>query len=254
MINYCIIFPYIAVPLEIYFQIDPLGQLESQILTNSNPLFAQLIILISRILTVVAGIQTSRLIAKMVSICTILTQLILDCITNLGKMTTRLVQTWIRTNPVLREYTCLEIILFEFLEIASNVIFLLMGQGILLLVMFNFITLKLYGHVPSALYPAAPSVSILLPIVIQTLLQMLIDVFEDASRLKNRWDKELGDFGGVKYLKRRLRAVRILRWYAGIFSFKLYDLKQQVKPIYYYTIVNYTITALLSIELPRNVK
>ncbi len=124
------------------------------------------------------------------------------------------------------------------------------GAIFVLDVICNFVTIKLVHVVPMPFYLYFPSVSILIPIIVTILLPILVQIYENSDKLRVKWGQNIHHGSSVsemKYLKRRLRAINVVRIYGGLFGFSLWEMNNSTKTAYLFEMVNYTVNALLSI-------
>jgi hypothetical protein len=152
-------------------------------------------------------------------------------------------------NNYLAKYHGIEIII---LAMYGHIGFSIAGSmltAFILSVVFNFATSKMHHIIPMPLYLYAPSVSILIPITIHFMLKMGIDVHTISHEMvAKKWGRVICIRGNKKYVRRRIKATRVLRFHGGFLGFKVYDLTKSTKPAYYEAILIYTINALLSID------
>lgn len=147
-------------------------------------------------------------------------------------------------------YVELEIVLSLAYDITARASAWLMTVGLSCSVMFNFFTIGLHRAIPFPLYLYFPSVAGMIPFVIDALLPVAINVYENGCKIKCGWERSIASFSwcNKKWLRRRVRAVRPVRIYAGILGYNFFWLKRETKSTYYSTIVEVTIDALLSMQ------
>ncbi|OXA48194.1 hypothetical protein Fcan01_17203 [Folsomia candida] len=121
--------------------------------------------------------------------------------------------------------------------------------GLVLSVLFNFASLKLYSRIPMTLFPLFPAVAAFILVIIDVMLPMLIDVFKNCKSLEAKWRNILGLIEDKKYLKRKLQSLRTPRVYAGTVNYNFYSCKSSTKATYFGIILNYTITSALSVTI-----
>ncbi len=83
-----------------------------------------------------------------------------------------------------------------------------------------------------------------------TLVPIIVNIYENGNDLYMKWGQNCihhGSFSEMKYLKRRLKAIRVIRVYGGILGYNLYVMNNSLKSAFLFEIINYTINALLSI-------
>ncbi|OXA63308.1 hypothetical protein Fcan01_00074 [Folsomia candida] len=122
-----------------------------------------------------------------------------------------------------------------------------MGLAFLMDVGSNFCTIKLRHVIPMPIYLVAPSISLIAPILIRTLLSVGVKVYEDAALLKRQWQNVVWKQRNMKYMKRKLWTIRVVRMFGEILQFNIFELKRSTKSAYYEAILSYTITTCLSV-------
>lgn len=128
----------------------------------------------------------------------------------------------------------------------ANIAAILMGSAIILSVLFNFMSIKLYSVIPMPLYLFFPSVAVLIPVIADTLMPLSIRVNEKAQNLKEKWSRNFVHSAGRKYLRRKLMGINPLHILCGIGGFNFLKLIKSTKAWFYAQILNYSISALLT--------
>ncbi|OXA37884.1 hypothetical protein Fcan01_27329 [Folsomia candida] len=229
----------------LYTDLDPLYLFGKYVVNKGPPCFF-ILTTIARPFVVLPFLQICRLFSILFSGLTVGCHLILSNISWMER-TSRVGPLLAR---VLRNHAILQIILQSIENAVSALIAIIMLAGFLLSILFNFTTIKMYHVIPMPLYLFFPAVGILIPMIIQVMLPMLIEVYEGEVLLHRRWRCALWlRHGNIKYLKRRLTGVKVLRMYAGIKCHLFYFVKKSTKATYYYAIWSYTISAMLSIRV-----
>jgi hypothetical protein len=83
-----------------------------------------------------------------------------------------------------------------------------------------------------------------------TLVPIVVNIYENGNDLCIKWGQNCihhGSISEMKYLKRRLKGIRVVRVYGGILGYNLYVMNNSLKAAFLFEIINYTINALLSI-------
>jgi hypothetical protein len=130
--------------------------------------------------------------------------------------------------------------------IGLQVSFLLFA-GIALSVLANFSTVRAFHVFPWYLYLITPSLAIIILLLIQLLLPFGINVHTNSESLLRQWKSDPIHAKG-KYLRRKLKSLRSLRWYAGLMGFYEYNffmIQQSFKTAYYAVILGYTIDFIM---------
>lgn len=147
----------------------------------------------------------------------------------------------------LTKYNCLTIILQIVSDVSASAAAVLMLLGLVLSVTFNFLTVKMRSVLPLPYYLVCPMAAGIIPVAIQILVPVAIRIFEDSAKLMQTWRFALKRTWDRKYLRRRLRACKAAKIYAGVFKFNFFHLSRSTKGTFWYAIVDYTITALISV-------
>jgi hypothetical protein len=130
--------------------------------------------------------------------------------------------------------------------IGLQVSFLLFA-GIALSVLANFATIRAFHVFPWYVYWITPSLAIIILLIIQLLLPFGINVHTNSESLLRQWKSDPIHAKG-KYLRRKLKSLRSLRWYAGLMGFYEYNffmIQQSFKTAYYAVILGYTIDFIM---------
>ncbi len=73
----------------------------------------------------------------------------------------------------------------------------------------------------------------------------------EGSKLVRKWEQNIhkgsSSRSEMKYLKRKLKSVRVIQMTGGILRFNLYEMNNSTKASFLYVTIEYTINALLSI-------
>lgn len=120
-----------------------------------------------------------------------------------------------------------------------------MGLGLNLSVLFNFMSIKMYGIAPMPLYLYFPSMAILILSIIDVLLPLGIRIHEMSVSLKWKWGRYLGHPVDREYICRKMRALQPLCINCGLTGFKFFKLSKSTKVWFYEQLLTNTITALL---------
>ncbi|OXA44370.1 hypothetical protein Fcan01_20479 [Folsomia candida] len=240
----------VIIPATTYFRLDPYSQFYHKILLNTqyDTLPARIILLTLNATLMLPAIQTCRVFSIVVTILTVLSRLILDCVAHLDRMT-QVCREDDEMESIIRQYQALQIILIMGDELISLGILLFMIVGFVAAVAFIFASVKLSHLIPLPIFIYILSVAAIVPVMIQIMLPMFIAIFENASAFRDRGRQQLVFMANRKYIRRKLESMRIIRMQAGLFGFNVFLLKKAAKSVYYYNICNYTINTMLSVKL-----
>jgi hypothetical protein len=253
-------YPYFLVLFGvIIFKVDVFAEFQKyHLLPNiisDNVFMKGLYFVVRIVVTLIGSIQISRLIFLVINQA-IASYLILNIISNLDRLTANCIDFHSKSvhykdqiSQIFSKYDQLVLLFKIWHNYMSTFVFFSMGAGFVVAVICNFVTLKLYHVVPMPFYLYFPSVSILIPIIVTILLPIVVQIYENANKLRVKWGQNihLGSISEMKHLKRRLRAIHVVRIYGGLFGFSLWEMNNCTKTAYIFAMVNYTINALLSI-------
>lgn len=240
------VYPYFLIPFLLYFEFDPTFMFAKYVLSLTlNTSLDQILFNTVRLLQFLVALQICRLFPLLV--CTLMfgVLIILDTVKTLDMWVVLIKFSQNKAAAQIRRYIELTLVMQVCAGFSDASIAILMGLGLILCVLFNFVTLKLYNIIPMPLYLYFPSVAIIIPFIIDTLLPLGIRVNEKTARLKTKWGKQLDLCSDRKYLQRRLRAIKPLRFDCRVAGYNLLQLVKPTKAWFYMQIMNYTISALL---------
>jgi hypothetical protein len=121
--------------------------------------------------------------------------------------------------------------------------------GTVLSVLANFGTLRGYHIFPWYLYPVLPTLSIIILLILKLLLPFAINVHENSEEMLMQWKSD-SNHAKSKYLRRKLKSIRSLRWYAGLMGFyecNFFILENSFRIAFYVVILDYTINMIMAI-------
>lgn len=125
---------------------------------------------------------------------------------------------------------------------------------VVLCIFFNFVTLKLHVVVPMPLYLYFPTVSILLPVMLEVILPPAIRINTESMVLihtlksvQDPYAKQVRN----RYFSRRVESMKSCTIEGGAFGYRLFNIVRETKSECYYIIVDqdHTITALLAVDV-----
>ncbi|OXA48091.1 hypothetical protein Fcan01_17340 [Folsomia candida] len=247
------IYPYFMYPFIVYFRLDPFTQIFYYLLPHNittSPLisFIFMALRLSAIFPLLAG---NRLFSCIAITTTLDAHLGLTILSILASSTNNVNMMGVGRRAIdkyLEGYYTGQIIL----EIGADFVYpgisIVMFLGFWFSVSLNFMTMKTYGIVPMPFYAFFPTGSLLTGVLISFMLPMLVDVYENSGEMYAKWKHLAGRCPDKKYLKRKLRATRVVRIYGGINGYNFYVCKKSTKLTYYGWILSYTISALLSVD------
>lgn len=234
-------------PFGFYFRLDPVFHFAKYVLhLEMNTLRDHLFLFPLRICQFLPLLQICRLFPFLNCLVCLTTKLLLDAIHTLDTWAFLIRFSRPRADLQVRRYLELAVTVQVAYAILATIVALLMGLGLILCILFNFVSIKLYNVVPMPLYLCFPPVAVVIPLIIDTLLPFGISVNDKADKLKIKWGRKLVSSSDLKYIRRRVLAINPLHIPCGILGFKFFKLTKSIKVWFYDQILNYTITALLS--------
>jgi hypothetical protein len=251
---FVVLFAVILFPIDVFSQLVNYSLLPGIILHN---FYANRLYFIVRIpITLIFAIQVCRTLPFLVVSGTVACYLTLSCISHLERITResmafcKYFQFKDKISQIFSKYDELAIVLNIGQYYISSTCITAMSGVFIIDVVCNFVTLKLYHVIPMPFYLYFPSVSVVLPILIMTLVPIIVNTYENGNDLRIKWGQNCihhGSISEMKYLKRRLKGIRVVRVYGGILGYNLYVMNNSLKAAFLFEIINYTINALLSI-------
>lgn len=241
------IYPYLSFTLLLYFHFDP-GYLFAKYVLHleTHTLLGNLLTLPIRIIQFLPVIQYFRLLAFLLCSLTLSALLVLDGVRKLDLWAILIRISKHSASKQVLKYFELVIILQLLNDILSRGAAILMGVALLLCVLFNYVSIKLYSFIPMPLYLCFPSVAALILLLINCLLPLGINVNEKTVKLKEKWERHLARCRDRGYQRRILIAIKPLCVICGVAGFNVLKLVKGIRVWFYSQIFNYTISALLS--------
>lgn len=257
MIPQFVAYPFCITIFILYPALDPLSLLISHLSPFGHLLTSPVFLFIRFLLVFPPSFHVCRVICFFHIHFNFLTQNLLSSIRSVNVGFRRLLKNWgmgrFGVAKYLWDYLKQQVLTCQLPAALGEIVASFMFMSLVACVSFNFVTVKVRNTVPMPFYLYFPSISVMIPIELQIMLQTGIDVFEESKQMCTRWKALLECCPDRKFLRRKLQAMRPIGLYGSISSFKLYWLKKSVKPAYYSVVVGYTITALLSMENRRSI-
>lgn len=228
------------------FVLIPKYWIRSSTLDKLGPCFKLGFVLV-RCVQVIQILQWSHFFSMVFCVMTVGAHSALSCASYFVK-TARQLSNLIRAQVILGRHKALEIILLMGTEITYFASFGTMIAGFLLDVGFNYICLKMHGIFPLPIYGMCIICAVVIPCAASIMLPMLINLYIMDKEVHRVWRLSGVRCSEYKLLKRQLRATKVLRYYAGMLGHVIFELNGEIKASYYYGIVSYTTTFVLSLD------
>jgi hypothetical protein len=118
-------------------------------------------------------------------------------------------------------------------------------SGAVLSIVANFAAIRTYRIFPWYIYLVCPSTAVVVLLIIQLLLPYGINVHTLSTSMLRKWTLEMSP--GNPFIRRKLKSLRSIRWYAGFFDYNFFLIQNSVKMGYYAVILGYTIDLVMLI-------
>ena len=153
---------------------------------------------------------------------------------------------------LVQTYKILDVITRQMAPFLSKSISIIMCLGSSLIILLDFATIKMYRVIPMPLYFFFPTVGITAKIILHTLLPQIIWIREQSYQVLERIRNQAVDIKSGPARKEFLMELKHLRpapIYVSFANYNFVALKNSLKTNYYYLLLYYTITALLSVKI-----
>lgn len=204
----------------------------------------------ARLFQLIPAIFACHIICLAICLSTVLIFSLLNCIQVLRNCVQNIRHAR-KGADILLAHNCIAVVLLMCNDLVGLAVLAIMGLLFIVSVLYNFISLKLYHIIPMPLYLYFPFVAVLVPCFLSLILPMAINVYEFDTEIQRKWKYYSHHSTRVRLLSRQIRATKVLRISGGILNMTLYELKKNVKPRYFYEMVYYTITVLVSIKVDK---
>lgn len=127
--------------------------------------------------------------------------------------------------------------------IVESAIAFLMTFGVIVSVISNVCSLKLYSVIPLAFYVWIPVISVVTIIIIVNLIPAAVNIHESSKKGISLKKKDAGS-----YWKRKLGAQRPFVLCTGVLDYRFFEMKQSTKLVYYFALLENTVNVLISLN------
>ncbi|OXA40344.1 hypothetical protein Fcan01_24908 [Folsomia candida] len=127
--------------------------------------------------------------------------------------------------------------------------FFLILMGLVVFVVSNFVTVKLYDSMPFPVYSFFLSISVVVTKIVNLTLPLAHGLLDVSTELKRRWGALMVGEGNKLELKcgrRRIKGMKPFCLWAGFGGSKLFRLNKETKVQYFEQVFSATVTILLS--------
>lgn len=143
------------------------------------------------------------------------------------------------------QYNRIVIVTQEMAEIQSTASLYLVKICSSAIVLCNYLTLKMYNSVPINIYVFAPTLTILLVIVLNISLRYAYQMSDMTENLVKVWG-HVGARGGNKWVARRAKGMTPVRVYAGVWGYNLFQLDKDYMSQFNADVVDGTFAMLIA--------
>jgi len=130
-------------------------------------------------------------------------------------------------------------------------IFLLLLMMAIGIVFLNTLIVLGYAHVPLALFICFPILLFYHIAILYILFPLVIFCHEWSQDILNVWSVQCCSGANRGYWRRKIWSLSILNMYGGMGDYSFFLLCKDTKTDYYWAILNYTVTVLMSVELNK---
>ncbi|OXA37313.1 hypothetical protein Fcan01_27917 [Folsomia candida] len=125
----------------------------------------------------------------------------------------------------------------------------LLKIGIIVFVLSNFVTIRLYDSLPTPTYTFFPSAAVMVALIVNLLLPKTHNVIENSDEMIRNWRKSCTTENGydAKILRRMFRSLRPTALYAGLGESRIICLNKETKVQYFEKVFSLTVDMLLTI-------
>lgn len=248
---------YFMVVFLMYSNMDPIFQFQNYVMPLIFPGYevpgnmVGLLVLLMRCLFIIPMIRIVDIWSLIFCVSTIAAYLLLSCVSFLDynapiiSLERRFVTKILSGNDILN-------IVLQINSIPISIACaLILFSGLVMSVAFNFATIKMSQVIPMPIYLAFPIFAFATLIIIQIMMPMLIKICVGGEEVAWKWKYYIFYSKDVKYVTRMIRARQGVRINVGLFGFRFFFVKKSTKATYYYTLLSYTISALMAIEVDK---
>lgn len=252
------IYPYFFITFSIFANVDPMYNCATQFFPGSTkpapltiPTLINKIIFFSIRLAIQlpTAIQDSRVYGLGCCVLLISGKEILRGIYKLGTNNVLGVicdTRYGRSRRIFLYYARIHLVTQMLHDVLSNTICVVLGSGFVISVAATFSTIRLHHVIPMPFFLLCPATSGLLGLILVLLFEMTIAPHNAAKELMKKWKLAILRSHEKKYLETKLTSIRVILWTVRIGNLRIFNLKNSTRTLYYTTIADTTINALVS--------
>jgi len=145
-------------------------------------------------------------------------------------------------------YKIILIALYTFKSPQNTAALVLVGAVALALVCLLTTTFGYYGVIPFYMYVYAPFVSLTILVIMHLMLPKVIVIGDATEEMLRSWRFSRQSDQSL-YFRKLLRSLQPAKLYLGLHSYRWILIDKEFKGNYYYEIIDYTITLLITLKL-----
>ncbi|OXA40158.1 hypothetical protein Fcan01_24913 [Folsomia candida] len=245
------VYPYLLIPSELYMQFDafyyPLRDLD-RVYEFSQPTMFAINVLRFTILMINA-LEIARVMSLVILLFISALNLMKSIFSTLLHESDRCFVSMARINSGITTHLKTQLAMNAFAPFQEMGTFFLILMGLVVFVVANFVTLKLYDAMPFPVYSFFPSVSAVTALIVNLTLPLAHGLLDVSTELKRRWGASMVGEGNKLELKcgrRRLKGVQPFCMWAGFGGSKMFRLNKETKVQYFEQVISGTVNLLLS--------
>ncbi|OXA38405.1 hypothetical protein Fcan01_26852 [Folsomia candida] len=255
MVLHCSTLPFAAGVFAAYAELDPLYILIKYFpsplshLVDSYP-WNYVSLTVRVLLNIVSTTELNRIAANVFCSFTIALHLIFSIISALSRIPVTLNMT--RVRKTLTEYIQLNLIMTLLYDSFASTTAVMMSAMGVWCVMLNLGVAKINSIISMPCFILLLVSAIAAHLAVGILTPIGVEVYEGSKPIPKRWELQMAYYSEVekvKWMRKRIRALRPLQVYFGLFEVNFFFLQQSTQGSYYEAIVNYTINAMLSVNV-----
>lgn len=243
----------------IYFDWDPLYKILLFVPLEQRNCFTPTTIILNFIRLSVSFLclaESTRMFPGSITFCIAVIKIHLGILDALQEYARRIpycqpIHTVIRYRIIFRNYVTLVAICETIRDIIEWLTAALLFFGLTMIVIVNFVTVKMYDKLPLFLYACFPCVCIMILSVLAVTLPFAPMVHVNSGEILRLCSANVMQLPANwrKLARKKLIGLRNTTPNAGLSQYRFFALTSGFKKEYYYAIVTYTITALLSVDI-----
>lgn len=236
------IFPYFLCSFGIYFQLDPLYLLGEYGIIPKFPWYFRIIVLLP-------AVHICCALCVMFCLLTVTGHISLSSLTSLEHLSPKLGYNRKSAETFLNWYSILRLNFVVCANISNWCCLLFMVVGLVAGVWVNFVTIKMYRVTSMPIYLFFPVCSLLMAVMANLMISITVNIYNRSGKVLIRLKRCISRNSRTDsaYIRRKVRAIKAIQVYAGTSQYIFFGVKALTKLQFYYTVINFTITALLSI-------